>query len=273
MVQGGGIKEGDTILKLEGVHMSFGKVAALAGVNLEVKKGEIHSIIGPNGAGKTVMMNCINGLYKPQKGNIYLKGERVNDLKPYKRAERGLSRTFQKLELFGGMTVLDNIRLGRHIHLKSGIVSGSIYVGKTKQEEVSSRKFIEEEIIDLLEIQSIRDKSAHMLPYGLQKRVELGRALALNPELLLLDEPLAGLNLEEVEDMARFILDINEEKRWRVTCILVEHDMGVVMDISHRVNVLNFGVQITDGTPDEVQRNPDVVKAYLGEDDLYSTRR
>jgi len=273
MVQGGGIKEGDTILKLEGVHMSFGKVAALAGVNLEVKKGEIHSIIGPNGAGKTVMMNCINGLYKPQKGNIYLKGERVNDLKPYKRAERGLSRTFQKLELFGGMTVLDNIRLGRHIHLKSGIVSGSIYVGKTKREEVSSRKFIEEEIIDLLEIQSIRDKSAHMLPYGLQKRVELGRALALNPELLLLDEPLAGLNLEEVEDMARFILDINEEKRWRVTCILVEHDMGVVMDISHRVNVLNFGVQITDGAPEEVQRNPEVVKAYLGEDDLYSTRR
>ena len=273
MVHGGQIKEGETILKLEDVHMSFGKVAALAGVNLEVKKGEIHSIIGPNGAGKTVMMNCINGLYKPQKGNIYMKGERVNDLKPYQRAKLGLSRTFQKLELFGGMTVLDNIRLGRHIHLKSGILSGSIYVGKTKREEVATRKFIEEEIIDLLEIESIRDKAAHMLPYGLQKRVELGRALALNPELLLLDEPLAGLNLEEVEDMARFILDINEEKRWRVTCILVEHDMGVVMDISHRVNVLNFGVQITDGTPEEVQKNPEVVKAYLGEDDLYSTRR
>ena len=273
MVQVGELKEGDTILKLEDVHMSFGKVAALAGISLEVKKGEIHSIIGPNGAGKTVMMNCINGLYKPQTGNIYFKGQRINHLRPCRRAELGISRTFQKLELFGGMSVLDNIRLGRHIHLKSGIVSGSIYVGKTRQEELASRKFIEEEIIDLLEIESIRDQTAHMLPYGLQKRVELGRALALNPELLLLDEPLAGLNLEEVEDMARFILDINEEKRWRVTCILVEHDMGVVMDISHRVNVLNFGNQIMDGPPEEVQANPEVVKAYLGEEDLYSTRR
>ena len=273
MVQGGQLKEGDTILKLEDVHMSFGKVAALAGISLDVKKGTIHSIIGPNGAGKTVMMNCINGLYRPQKGEIYLNGEKVTHMKPYARAERGISRTFQKLELFGGMTVLDNIRLGRHIHLKSGIVSGSIYMGKTKKEELSSRQFIEEEIIDLLEIESIRDKPAHMLPYGLQKRVELGRALALNPELILLDEPLAGLNLEEVEDMARFILDINEEERWKVTCVLVEHDMGVVMDISHRVNVLNFGNQIMDGTPEEVQANPEVIKAYLGEEDLYSTRR
>ena len=253
MGQVGGFKEGDTILKLEDVHMSFGRVAALAGINLEIKKGEIHSIIGPNGAGKTVMMNCINGLYKPQKGDIYFKELRINDLKPHKRAELGLSRTFQKIELFGGMTVLDNIRLGRHIHLKSGILSGSVYVGKTKREELEARKFIEEEIIDLLEIESIRDKTVHMLPYGMQKRVELGRALALNPELLLLDEPLAGLNLEEVEDMARFILDLNEEKRWKVTCILVEHDMGVVMDISHRIFVLNFGNQIMDGPPEEVQ--------------------
>ncbi len=273
MGQAEGLERGEVILQLEDVHMYFGKVAALAGVNLEVRKGEIHSIIGPNGAGKTVMMNCINGLYRPQKGNIYLKGRRINGLKPYERASLGLSRTFQKIELFGGMTVLDNIRLGRHIHLNSGILSGSVYVGKTKAEEIESREFIEEEIIDLLEIESIRDKTVHMLPYGLQKRVELGRALALEPELLLLDEPLAGLNLEEVEDMARFILDINEEERWKVTCVLVEHDMGVVMDISNFVNVLNFGIQITDGPPDEVQKNPEVVKAYLGEEDLYATRR
>jgi len=273
MVEASELREGDTILKLENVHMYFGRVAALAGVDLEVKKGEIHSIIGPNGAGKTVMMNCINGLYRPQRGKISYKGLDITPLKPHERASLGIARTFQKIELFGGMTVLDNIRLGRHIHLKSGIISGSIYVGKTKQEELESRKFIEEEIIDLLEIESIRSKTVEMLPYGLQKRVELGRALALNPELLLLDEPLAGLNLEEVEDMARFILDINEEKRWRVTCILVEHDMGVVMDISNRVFVLNFGNQIMDGTPDQVQNNPEVIKAYLGEEELYATRR
>ena len=273
MVQAGELKQDDTILKLDDVHMYFGNVAALSGVNLDVKRGEIHSIIGPNGAGKTVMMNCINGLYRPQKGAIYFKGVDVSRKKPHERAKMGLSRTFQKIELFGGMTVLDNIRLGRHVHLRSGIVSGSVYVGKTRREEIESRRFIEEEIIDLLEIESIRDKTVHMLPYGLQKRVELGRALALNPELLLLDEPLAGLNLEEVEDMARFILDINEEERWRVTCVLVEHDMGVVMDISQRVFVLNFGNQIMDGPPEEVQKNPEVIKAYLGEEDLYSSRR
>ena len=253
--------------------MSFGKVAALAGISLKVSKGEIHSIIGPNGAGKTVMMNCVNGLYHPQKGTISFRGRRINHLKPYQRAKLGMSRTFQKVEVFGGMTVLDNIRLGRHIHYNSGIVSGSYYAGKTAREEIEHRAFIEEEIIDLLEIEHIRHRPVGMLPYGLQKRVELGRALALEPELLILDEPLAGLNLEEVEDMARFILDVNEEKRWKVTCILVEHDMGVVMDLSHHVFVLNFGNMIMDGTPEEVQNNPEVIKAYLGEEDLYATRK
>jgi branched-chain amino acid transport system ATP-binding protein len=261
------------MLKVDEIHMYFGKVAALSGVSFDVRQGEIHSIIGPNGAGKTVLLNCINGLYHPQKGSITFEGQEINKLSPHNRAKLGLSRTFQKIELFRGMTVLDNIRLGRHIHLKSGILSGAIYFGKTAKEEIETRQYLEEEIIDLLEIESIRHKTVGMLPYGLQKRVELGRALALNPKLLLLDEPLAGLNLEEVEDMARFIIDISEDEKWKVTCILVEHDMGVVMDISDMVSVLNFGNKITTGTPQEVQANPQVVEAYLGEEDLYATRR
>ncbi len=261
-------------LKVNNIFMAFGGVQALMDVSLEVKKGEIFSVIGPNGAGKTVLLNCINGLYHPQRGQIFFEGKEISKVKPHQRAEMGISRTFQKIELFKGTTVLDNIRLGRHIHLKTGLISGSFYIGKTAREELEHRDFIEREIIDLLEIEHIRDKVVGMLPYGLQKRVELARALALNPKVILLDEPLAGLNLEEVEDMARFILDINEEKRWQTTCVLVEHDMGVVMDISHRVMALNFGEKIAEGNPTEIQKNPNVIKAYLGEvEDLYVTRR
>ena len=265
---------GPVMLKVDEIHMYFGKVAALSGVSFECPSGGDPFHHRPQRrrerpSSSTASTGCII----PRKVPSPLRDKEITNCNPTIGPSWGISRTFQKIELFRGMTVLDNIRLGRHIHLKSGILSGAIYFGKTAREEIETREFMEEEIIDLLEIESIRHKTVGMLPYGLQKRVELGRALALNPKLLLLDEPLAGLNLEEVEDMARFILDINEEESWKITCILVEHDMGVVMDISDRISVLNFGNKITTGTPRKCRANPQVIEAYLGEEDLYATRR
>jgi branched-chain amino acid transport system ATP-binding protein len=262
-------------LSVDHIEMAFGGVAALKRVSIAVRCGEIFSIIGPNGAGKTVLLNCISGLYRPQRGRIFFQSQDISDLRPHQRAALGISRSFQKIELFRGMTVLDNVRLGRHLHLKTGLLDGALYWGRAAREEIENREYIEREIIDLLEIAHIRNQVVNMLPYGLQKRVELARALALRPKILLLDEPMAGLNLEETEDMARFILDVNEEERWRVTCVLVEHDMGVVMDISDRVAVLNFGEKIAEGTPSKIMHERQVIDAYIGEerDALYVSRR
>ena len=257
-------------LHVEDIHLSFGGLKVLAGVSTSVKKGEIFSIIGPNGAGKTSLLNCINRFYTPDRGKIIFEGQNILKLKPHQLAALGIARTFQNVELFKHMTVVDNIKLGHHVHLRSGFLSGGIYYGKTRREEMALRKEIEERIVDFLEIEQIRKSIVHTLPFGLQKRVELARALAMKPRILLLDEPATGMNLEETEDIARFILDINEE--WGVTIILIEHDMGVVMDISDRVCVLDFGVKIAEGEPAEVRRNEQVIKAYLGQVDLAYSR-
>jgi len=258
------VSEDKIKLKLDNLHLSFGGVRALIDVGLEVKEGEILSIIGPNGAGKTCILNCINGFYRPQSGDIYFEGRNITRLPSHKVAKLGIARTFQNIELFTGLSVLDNLLAGRHFYMTGGLmgsVLGGVYFGKAHKEEIEQRRVIEE-IIDFLEIEPIRKQIVGTVPYGLRKRVELGRALALQPKVLLMDEPMAGMNLEEKEDMARFILDIYEE---RVnTVILIEHDMGVVMDISHRVAVLDFGRKIAEGKPSEIKSSPDVIKAYLG---------
>lgn len=251
-------------LHLENINLAFGGVKAINGVSIEFQEKKIHAIIGPNGAGKTSIFNVISGVYRPQTGRVVFGDQEISAMKPHKIAAMGIARTFQNIALFKGMTVLNNLMMGRHVHMKKGFFANSVYWGASEREEIENRKIVED-IIDFLEIENIRKKVVGTLPYGFQKRVELGRALALKPEILLLDEPMAGMNLEEKEDMARFILDLNEE--WGQSIILIEHDMGVVMDISHTVSVLDFGIKIAEGEPLEVANNPHVIKAYLGEED------
>src|ERR671918_828562 len=250
------------LLEIREVSKSFGGVQAVSRVSLDVTRGDLVSVIGPNGAGKTTLLNMLSGFYHPDRGQILLAGSDVTQAPPFRIAERGVARTFQNIALFRGMTVLDNLMLGRHVHMKTSVFGAFAYWGLAQREEVAHRRRVED-IIDFLRIQDLRKRATGSLAYGLQKRVELGRALALDPKLLLLDEPMGGMNQEEKEDMARFVLDVNEE--WGTTIILIEHDMGVVMDISHRVAVLDMGQKIAEGKPEDVRVNPAVVKAYLGE--------
>ena len=252
---------GDVILDVHNISLSFGGVKALSDISFNVREHEIRAIIGPNGAGKSSMLNCINGVYTPQQGNITFRGQTFSHMDSHQVAVMGVARTFQNLALFKGMSVLDNIMTGRNLRMKSNLLLQALRWGPAEREEMVHRRKVEE-IIDFLEIQPYRKTPVGQLPYGLQKRVDLGRALALEPQVLLLDEPMAGMNVEEKQDMCRFILDVNDE--FGTTIVLIEHDMGVVMDISDRVVVLDYGKKIGDGMPDAVRNNPDVIQAYLG---------
>ncbi len=254
-------KIGDVILKVENISLSFGGLKALDDISFDIREGEIRSIIGPNGAGKSSMLNVINGFYHPQQGQITFKGETRKQMAPHRAASHGIARTFQNIALFKGMTTLDNIMTGRNLKMHTNLFWQALHLGPARAEELENR-LKAEEIIDFLDIQAIRKKPVGKLPYGLQKRVELGRALAAEPDLLLLDEPMAGMNTEEKEDMCRFVLDVNSQ--FGTTIALIEHDMGVVMDLSDRVLVLDYGKQLADGVPDEVRNNQDVIDAYLG---------